>query len=129
MGKRMPNLSYPMATKMLCSTCVPCDDSAGENVWWIVHKLNGGHARRILNEDNYARKAGRMKEVNQNAFGTPVHREILLVGSSRNLKTIACNAGTESYESIPWSEIDVERAKLRFIYNNAGGSGRSPVLP
>ena len=29
---------------------------------------------------------------------------------------------TESYESIPWSEIDVEKAKLRFIYNNAGGS-------
>jgi hypothetical protein len=26
---------------------MPCDDSAGENVWWIVHKVNEGHAKQI----------------------------------------------------------------------------------
>jgi len=32
------------------------------------------------------------------------------------------NAGTDNYEPIPWSEIDVEKAKIRFIYNNMGDS-------
>src|SRR6056300_2025786 len=39
---------------------MPSDESAGENVWWIVHKLNEGHAKSV-SKDNYARKAGRME--------------------------------------------------------------------
>ena len=37
---------------------MPSDESAGENVWWIVHKLM--KAMLSVNEDNY-RKAGRME--------------------------------------------------------------------
>ncbi|HAF57978.1 MAG TPA: hypothetical protein DCL00_00135 [Opitutae bacterium] len=98
---------------------MPCDDSAGENVWWIVHKLNGGHAKNT-NEDNYARKAGRMKGEPESFWYASSSGDTLggLLQESENYS----NAGTESYESIPWSEIDVEKAKLRFIYNNAGGS-------
>jgi uncharacterized membrane protein len=98
---------------------MPCDDSAGENVWWIVHKLNEGHAKDI-NEDNYARKAGRMEGEPKSFWYASSSGDTLggLLQESENYS----NAGTDNYESIPWSEIDIEESKVRFIYNNVGGS-------
>ena len=98
---------------------MPCDDSAGENVWWIVHKLNESHAKNI-NEDNYARKAGRM-EGDPKSFWYASSRGETLAGLLQESENYS-NAGTDNYESIPWSEIDVEESKVRFIYNNLGGS-------
>ena len=98
---------------------MPCDDSAGENVWWIVHKLNEGHAKNT-NEDNYARKAGRM-EGDPKSFWYASSRGDTLAGLLQESENYS-NAGTDNYESIPWSEIDVEESKVRFIYNNLGGS-------
>ena len=98
---------------------MPCDDSAGENVWWIVHKLNERHAKEI-NEKNYARKAGRMEGEMESFWYASSSGETLagLLQESENYS----NAGTENYEPIEWPEIDVEKAKLRFIYNNLGGA-------
>jgi hypothetical protein len=98
---------------------MPCDDSAGENVWWIVHKLNERHAREI-NEKNNARKGGRLDGDLQSFWYASSTGETLggLLQESENYS----NAGTENYEPIEWPEIDVEKAKLRFIYNNLGGA-------
>jgi hypothetical protein len=98
---------------------MPCDDSAGENVWWIVHKLNERHAKEI-NEKNYARKAGRMEGEMESFWYASSSGETLagLLQESENYS----NAGTENYEPIEWPKIDVEKAKLRFIYNNLGGA-------
>jgi hypothetical protein len=98
---------------------MPCDDSAGENVWWIVHKLNERHAREA-NEKNNARKGGRLDGDLQSFWYASSTGETLggLLQESENYS----NAGTENYEPIEWPEIDVEQAKLRFIYNNLGGA-------
>jgi hypothetical protein len=98
---------------------MPCDDSAGENVWWIVHKLNERHAKEI-NEKNNARKGGRLDGDLQSFWYASSTGETLggLLQESENYS----NAGTENYEPIEWPEIDVETAKLRFIYNNLGGA-------
>ena len=98
---------------------MPCEDSAGENVWWIVHKLNDGHSKKT-NEENYARKSGRMKGDPKSFWYASSSGETLegLFQESENYS----NAGTETYEAIPWTEIDVKEAKIRFIYNNIGGT-------
>ena len=98
---------------------MPCDDSAGENVWWIVHKLNERHAKET-NEKNNARKGGRLDGDLQSFWYASSTGETLggLLQESENYS----NAGTENYEPIEWPEIDVEKAKLRFIYNNLGGT-------
>ena len=98
---------------------MPCDDSAGENVWWIVHKLNERHAKEI-NEKNNARKGGRLDGDLQSFWYASSTGETLggLLQESENYS----NAGTENYEPIEWPEIDVEKAKLRFIYNNLGST-------
>ena len=98
---------------------MPCDDSAGENVWWIVHKLNERHARET-NEKNNARKGGRLDGDLQSFWYASSTGKTLggLLQESENYS----NAGTENYEPIEWPEIDVETAKLRFIYNNLGGA-------
>ena len=98
---------------------MPCDDSAGENVWWIVHKLNERHAKET-NEKNNARKGGRLDGDLQSFWYASSTGETLggLLQESENYS----NAGTENYEPIEWPKIDVEKAKLRFIYNNLGGT-------
>ena len=97
---------------------MPCDDSAGENVWWIVHKVNEGHAKQI-NADNYARSSGRMEGEPKSFWYASSTGETLkgMLQESENYS----NAGTEKYQSIPWAEIGVDKAKIRFIYNNMGG--------
>lgn len=97
---------------------MPCDDSAGENVWWIVHKVNEGHAKQI-NADNYARSSGRM-EGDPKSFWYASSTGETLKGMLQESENYS-NAGTEKYESIPWAEIGVDKAKIRFIYNNMGG--------
>ena len=98
---------------------MPCDDSAGENVWWIVHKLNESHAKDI-NQKNYAREAGRMEGKEESFWYASSSGDTRrgLLQESENYS----NAGTENYESIDWPKIDVDKAKIRFIYNNMGDS-------
>ena len=90
-------------------------DSAGENAWKIVHYLNEGHAKDI-NDNN-----SRSSEGDPESFW-------YASSSGNTLKAILqesenySNAGTDNYEPIAWSEIDVEKAKIRFIYNNMGDS-------
>ena len=98
---------------------MPCDDSAGENVWWIVHKLNESHAKDI-NQKNYARKAGRMEGKEESFWYASSSGDTRrgLLQESENYS----NAGTENYEPIDWPKIDVDKAKIRFIYNNLGDS-------
>jgi len=98
---------------------MPCDDSAGENVWWIVHKLNESHAKDI-NQKNYARKAGRMEGKEESFWYASSSGDTRrgLLQESENYS----NAGTENYEPIDWPKIDVDKAKIRFIYNNMGDS-------
>jgi uncharacterized membrane protein len=104
---------------------VPCPDSAGENAWWIVHKLNDGHAKDT-SADNY-RLAQTGSEASPKSFWYASSSGDTLKGIFQESENYH-NAGTENYESIPWSEIDVDKAKVRFIYDNAGGTTEPVTL-
>ncbi len=96
---------------------IPCDDSAGENAYWIVYKLNQGLSKTV-NSENYKQKQ-RGGEGSLKSFWYASSTGDTLKGlfnESENYR----NAGTDDYEAIDWSKIDVEEAKVRFIYNNLG---------
>ena len=94
---------------------IPCN-SAGENVWWIVHKLNDTHAKKASLENYQSAKGSSSKPVQ--SFWYASASGDTLSGMFQESENYS-NAGTDDYESVPWSEIDVEEAKLRLIYNNA----------
>jgi len=104
---------------------IPCPDSAGENAWWIVHKLNDGHAKDT-SADNY-RLAQTGSDATPKSFWYASSSGDTLKGIFQESENYH-NAGTENYESIPWPEIDVEKAKVRFIYDNAGGTTEPVTL-
>ncbi len=104
---------------------IPCPDSAGENAWWIVHKLNDGHAKDT-SADNY-RLAQTGSDATPKSFWYASSSGDTLNGIFQESENYH-NAGTENYESIPWPEIDVEQAKVRFIYDNAGGTTEPVTL-
>jgi len=104
---------------------IPCPDSAGENAWWIVHKLNDGHAKDT-SADNY-RLAQTGSDATPKSFWYASSSGDTLRGIFQESENYH-NAGTENYEAIPWPEIDVEQAKVRFIYNNVGGTTEPVTL-
>ncbi len=104
---------------------IPCPDSAGENAWWIVHKLNDGHAKDT-SADNY-RLAQTGSDATPKSFWYASSSGDTLKGIFKESDNYH-NAGTEVYEAIPWAEIDVEQAKVRFIYDNAGGTTEPVTL-
>jgi len=98
---------------------IPCDTSAGENVWWIVHKLNDTHAKEISME-NYKVSSGTSDRPVKSYWYASASGDTLsgLFEESDNYH----NAGSGSFEAVAWNEIDPEEAKLRLIYNNAAGT-------
>ncbi len=97
---------------------IPCDDSAGENVWWIVHKINETHAKRVSLENYQSANGSSDKPIKSYWYASSSGDTLSgLFQESENYS----NAGTDNYEAVPWAEIDVEEAKLRLIYNNAAG--------
>lgn len=104
---------------------IPCPDSAGENAWWIVHKLNDGHAKDT-SADNY-RLAQTGSDATPKSFWYASSSGDTLRGIFQESENYH-NAGTENYEAIPWPEIDVEQAKVRFIYDNVGGTTEPVTL-
>ena len=104
---------------------IPCPDSAGENAWWIVHKLNEGHAKDTA-ADNY-RIAQGASDADPKSYWYASSTGDTLKGIFQESDNYH-NAGTEIYEAIPWAEIDVEQAKVRFIYNNVAGTSEPATL-
>jgi len=104
---------------------IPCPESAGENAWWIVHKLNDGHAKDT-SADNY-RLAQTGSDTPKKSFWYASSSGDTLRGIFQESENYH-NAGTENYEAIPWPEIDVEQAKVRFIYDNVGGTTEPVTL-
>ena len=47
---------------------IPCPESAGENVWWIAHKLNEDHAG-VASQKNFATENG-ANDNELRSFGT-----------------------------------------------------------
>ena len=98
---------------------IPCPESAGENVWWIAHKLNEDHAG-VASQKNFATENG----ANDNelrsfwyASSTGETMEGFLLESQRY-----SNAGNGEKIALDWTEIDVNSSALRIIYKNVAGN-------
>ena len=104
---------------------IPCDTSAGENVWWIVHKLNDTHAKEISME-NYKVSSGTSDRPIKSYWYASASGDTFsgLFEESDNYH----NAGSGTFEAVAWNEIDPEEAKLRLIYNNAAGTSGPVTL-
>ena len=61
------------------------------------------------------------------SFGIQVHPEIPLQGLFQESENYQ-NAGSVSFDPVPWGEIDVEEAKVRFIYRNMSGANGPVTL-
>jgi hypothetical protein len=98
---------------------IPSDSSAGENAYWIVYKLNQGHAKDV-NKDNNSRALGSLDGELQSFWYASSSGETMdgLFQESENYQ----NAGSVSYEPVTWEKIDPEEAKVRFIYRNISGT-------
>ncbi len=98
---------------------IPCPESAGENVWWIAHKLNEDHAR-VASQKNFATENGANDNPLQSFWYASSRGETmegLLLESERY-----DNAGSEQSVSIDWTKIDVNSSTLRIIYKNTAGN-------
>ena len=98
---------------------IPCPESAGENVWWIAHKLNEDHAG-VASQKNFATENG-ANDNELRSFWYASSRgetmESFLLESQRYN-----NAGTGEKISIDWTKVDVNSSALRIIYKNAAGN-------
>ena len=95
---------------------IPCPESAGENVWWLAHKLNEDHAR-VASQKNFATENGANDNDLQSFWYASSRGETmkgLLLESERYN-----NAGTGESISIDWTKIDINSSSLRIIYKNA----------
>jgi len=97
---------------------VPCNTSAGENVWWIAHKLNDVHAKEV-SLDNYKIANGSSDRLTKSYWYASASGDTLsgLFQESENYH----DAGTGGFQSVPWNEIDKNESKLRLIYKNSAG--------
>ena len=98
---------------------IPCPESAGENVWWIAHKLNEDHAG-VASQKNFATENG-ANDNELRSFWYASSRgetmESFLLESQRYN-----NAGTGEKISLDWTKVDVNSSALRIIYKNAAGN-------
>ena len=95
---------------------IPCPESAGENVWWLAHKLNEDHAR-VASQKKFATENGANDNDLQSFWYASSRGETmkgLLLESERYN-----NAGTGESISIDWTKIDINSSSLRIIYKNA----------
>ncbi|MDG1139502.1 MAG: hypothetical protein P8N49_08300 [Opitutales bacterium] len=98
---------------------IPCPESAGENVWWIAHKLNEDHAR-VASQKNFATENG-ANDNDLHSFWYASSRGETMKGlllESERYNT----AGSGNEISIDWTKIDVNSSSLRIIYKNAAGN-------
>ena len=98
---------------------IPCPESAGENVWWIAHKLNEDHAG-VVSQKNFATENGANDNELRSFWYASSKGETMegfLLESQRYN-----NAGTGEKISLDWTEIDVNSSALRIIYKNAAGN-------
>ena len=98
---------------------IPCPESAGENVWWIAHKLNEDHAG-VVSQKNFVTENG-ANDNELRSFWYASSRgetmESFLLESQRYN-----NAGTGDKISLDWTKVDVNSSALRIIYKNAAGN-------
>ena len=98
---------------------IPCPESAGENVWWIAHKLNEDHAG-VASQKNFATENGANDNELRSFWYASSRGETMegfLLESQRYN-----NAGTGEKISLDWTKVDVNSSALRIIYKNAAGN-------
>jgi hypothetical protein len=98
---------------------IPCPESAGENVWWIAHKLNEDHAG-VASQKNFATENGANDNELRSFWYASSKGETMegfLLESQRYN-----NAGTGEKISLDWTKVDVNSSALRIIYKNAAGN-------
>ena len=96
---------------------IPTTSSAGENVWWIVHKLNEEHARDASQGNYVAEQTGRPEEAK--SFWYASSRGATLKGMLQESENYN-NSGSSEPIAIKWSSIDVNSSNLRIVYKNVG---------
>ena len=98
---------------------IPCPESAGENVWWIAHKLNEDHAR-IASQRNYTIEKGG-DDNDLQSFWYASSRDDTMEGLLKESEKYNNAGGTDKIK-IDWTTIDVEEAKIKFVYKNIAGN-------
>ena len=96
---------------------IPTTSSAGENVWWIVHKLNEEHARDASQGNYVAEQTGRPEEAK--SFWYASSRGATLRGMLQESENYN-NSGSSEPIAIQWNSIDVNSSNLRIVYKNVG---------
>ena len=96
---------------------IPTTSSAGENVWWIVHKLNEEHARDASQGNYVAEQTGRPEEAK--SFWYASSRGATLRGMLQESENYN-NSGSSEPIAIKWNSIDVNSSNLRIVYKNVG---------
>lgn len=98
---------------------IPCPESAGENVWWIAHKLNEDHAR-VASQKNFATENG-ANENDLHSFWYASSRGETMKGLLLESERYN-SAGSGENIHIDWTKIDIESSRLRIIYKNIAGN-------
>ena len=104
---------------------IPCPESAGENVWWIAHKLNEDHAR-VASQKNFATENG-ANDNDLHSFWYASSRGETMKGLLLESERYN-SAGSENQISIDWTKIDVNSSSLRIIYKNIAGNAGPATL-
>ena len=104
---------------------IPTSGSAGENVWWIVHKLNEEHARDASQGNYVAEQTGRPEEAK--SFWYASSRGATLKGMLQESENYN-NAGSGESIAIKWSSIDVNSSNLRIVYKKVGDNDGNVTL-
>ena len=104
---------------------IPTTGSAGENVWWIVHKLNEEHARDASQGNYVAEKTDRPEEAK--SFWYASSRGATLKGMLQESENYN-NAGSGEPIAINWSSIDANSSNLRIVYKKVGDNDGNVTL-
>jgi hypothetical protein len=104
---------------------IPTSGSAGENVWWIVHKLNEEHARDASQGNYVAEQTGRPEEAK--SFWYASSRGATLKGMLQESENYN-NAGSGEPIAIKWSSIDTNSSNLRIVYKQVGDNDGNVTL-
>ena len=104
---------------------IPTMGSAGENVWWIVHKLNEEHARDASQGNYVAEQTGRPEEAK--SFWYASSRGATLKGMLQESENYN-NAGSGEPIAINWSSIDANSSNLRIVYKKVGDNDGNVTL-
>ena len=104
---------------------IPTSGSAGENVWWIVHKLNEEHARDASQGNYVAEQTGHPEEAK--SFWYASSRGATLKGMLQESENYN-NAGSGEPIAIKWNYIDTNSSNLRIVYKKVGDDDGNVTL-